>query len=385
MTSRTVSLPTGFVARRQFRLRPELEAGEPPEARGLRRDGVRLLVGRRHDGSVNHAVFTELPRLLAAGDLLVVNTSGTVPAAVPGHGAARARDRIPSLLVHLGTPLPSGLWMVELRRAALAPAVPWASKPWTEGHPGLLVALPEGGEVELIAPYSPRPAAGMAAPPPSPPPVMPPRPRLWIADLRLPHPPPVYLASHGQPIRYAHVSRPWPLASYQTVFVGEPGSAEMPSAGRPFTAELVTRLVARGVGIAPLVLHAGVSSLESHEAPYPERFRVPVDTADRVNDTRRRGHRVVAVGTTVVRALETVADERGRVHPGQGWTDLVVTPEGGVRAVDGLVTGWHEPEASHLDLVEAVAGRPLIEASYSEALAGGYLWHEFGDSHLVLP
>jgi S-adenosylmethionine:tRNA ribosyltransferase-isomerase len=159
----------------------------------------------------------------------------------------------------------------------------------------------------------------------------------------------------------------------------------MPSAARPFTAEVVTGLVARGVDVAPIVLHCGVASLEEGEAPYAEQYRVPADTARRIELARRHGGRVVAVGTTVVRALETVADDAGHVHPGAGWTELVVTPERGVRAVDGLITGWHEPAASHLLLLEAVAGRPLLEASYAAALDEGYRWHEFGDSHLILP
>ena len=194
-----------------------------------------------------------------------------------------------------------------------------------------------------------------------------------------------YLAVHGRPIRYGYVEGQWPLAMYQNVYATEPGSAEMPSAGRPFTPEVITRLVAHGVGVVPLLLHTGVSSLESHEPPYPEYYRVTPQTAHAVNDTHRQGKTVVAVGTTVSRARTTVADERRRVHPGEGWTETVVTPERGVRAVDGLLTGWHEPEASHLDLLEAVAGRALIERSYDAALAAGYLWHEFGDVHLILP
>jgi S-adenosylmethionine:tRNA ribosyltransferase-isomerase len=177
----------------------------------------------------------------------------------------------------------------------------------------------------------------------------------------------------------------WPISMYQNVYANEPGSAEMPSAGRPFTPEVITRLVAKGVNVAPLVLHTGVSSLESHEAPYAEHYRVDAHTAHLVNDTHRQGRRVIAIGTTVVRAIETVADERGHVHPGEGWTETVITPDRGVNAVDGLLTGWHEPEASHLDMLEAIAGRDLIELSYDAALAEGYLWHEFGDVHLILP
>jgi S-adenosylmethionine:tRNA ribosyltransferase-isomerase len=173
------------------------------------------------------------------------------------------------------------------------------------------------------------------------------------------------------------------------VFANESGSAEMPSAARPFTEELVTRLVSAGVQVAPLLLHTGVASLEAHEPPYEEFYRVPAATAARVNAARRDGYRVIAVGTTVVRALETVTDERGVTGAGEGWTGVVVGPGRPVRAVNGLVTGLHEPRATHLDLLRAVAGRfaggsAHLARAYAEARAGGYLWHEFGDSHLLL-
>ena len=190
---------------------------------------------------------------------------------------------------------------------------------------------------------------------------------------------------HGRPISYGYLEKRWPISYYQNVYANEPGSVEMPSAGRPFTADIVTRLVATGIGVTPIVLHTGVASLESDELPYAERVKVPGWTADRINGTRRRGGRVIAVGTTVVRALESGADEAGRVHPVDGWTDLVITPDRGVWAIDGLLTGWHEPGASHLLMLEAVAGRDLLETSYQASLDAEYLWHEFGDTHLILP
>lgn len=197
-----------------------------------------------------------------------------------------------------------------------------------------------------------------------------------------------YLGHHGVPIRYAYVGRDWPLSAYQTVFAThrgtEGGSAEMPSAGRPFTPALVTRLVARGVQIAPLTLHTGVASPEKDEPPYAERYEVPATTARLVNHMRREGGRVIAVGTTVIRALETAASEDGLVHPSSGWTSHVVTPEGGVRAVDGLLTGLHEPRSSHLLMLTAIAGPELLDRVYEEALAREYRWHEFGDVNLVL-
>jgi S-adenosylmethionine:tRNA ribosyltransferase-isomerase len=338
-----------------FELPERLEAHAPPEARGLGRDGVRMLVARRADGRLIHARFRDLTAFLSSGDVLVINTSGTLPAALPARRADGAK-----LDVHLSTPLPDedqDRWVIELRRDGGRVR---------DGRQGDLLGLPAGGRLELLAPYVP------AA-------------RLWIAKFTLPVPFDEYLARQGRPIRYAHMRAERPLADYQTVFATEPGSAEMPSAGRPFTTELITALVARGVVVAPLVLHAGVSSLEASEPPYPERFRVPASTARLVSAARAWGGRVIAVGTTVVRSLETVALPDGSISAGAGWTRVFVTPERGVRAVDGLLTGWHDPAASHLLILEAVAGRDLVRRSYEAALAGGYLWHEFGDVHLILP
>jgi len=341
--------------RLDFVLPPELEAHEPPEARGFTRDDVRLLVSTP-DAPASHARFRDIPAFLAAGDLVVVNTSATMAAAVGAH-----RPDGQALDVHFSTRLPADLWLVEPR----TPAVP-ASLPFHGDVSGETLSLAGGGSVDILARFP-----GSA--------------RLWVAALRLPEAAPAYLARNGRPIRYGYVGRDWPVSAYQTVYGTEAGSAEMPSAGRPFTAELITALVARGVGVSPVVLHAGVSSLEDDELPPPEYYRVPVATASRVNATRAAGGRIIAIGTTVVRALETVADELGAAHPGDGWTDLVVTPSTGVRVVDGLLTGWHEPRASHLLILEAVAGRALLEEAYAAALAGGYLWHEFGDLHLILP
>ncbi len=193
------------------------------------------------------------------------------------------------------------------------------------------------------------------------------------------------LGRTGRPIAYGYLDRRYPLADYQTVFGIDPGSAEMPSAARPFTADLVTRLIAKGVGVSPITLHTGLSSQEAGEAPQAERYSVPEGTAEAVNATKARGGRVVAVGTTATRALETVVGADGRVYASSGWTERVISPDDPVRVVDGLITGWHDPEASHLMLVESVAGPALTQAAYDAAVAGGYLWHEFGDSALLLP
>jgi S-adenosylmethionine:tRNA ribosyltransferase-isomerase len=347
-----------------------------------------------------HARFGDLPRFLSAGDLLVVNTSGTFAAAVDG----RRGDGRP-VVVHFSSPLDegtpwagtpdgrsSGEWHIgertpgepALERAAGGPAgegapgeTPWlvelrenaaATGPVMDAAPGETLALPDGGSLTLLRRY-PGPTAM----------------RMWAASVAVRGTPGAFLARHGRPIRYSYVPDPWPLSAYQTVFARSAGSAEMPSAGRPFSARLVTELITAGVVIAPITLHTGVASLEAGEPPLPERFAVPEPTAQLVNLTRAEGRRVVAVGTTCTRALESAAGPGGIVRARHGWTDLVLGVGHPARVVTGLVTGWHDPEASHLALLEAVAGPELVRAAYLEAEKAGYLWHEFGDSCLLLP
>jgi S-adenosylmethionine:tRNA ribosyltransferase-isomerase len=336
-----------------FELPARLEAHTPPEARGLERDEVRMLVTERGSGRVLDLRARDLPYVLTPGDLLVINTSATVPAAFPAQ-----RSDGTEVDLHVSTPLPdSDHRLVELRRDGAS---------FRGAHVGERLALPGGGVATLCAPYL---GGG----------------RLWVAELRLPGRLEAYLARHGRPIRYRHIEGEWPLDAYQTVYAIEPGSAEMPSAGRPLTERVITALVARGIAVAPIVLHAGVSSLEAGETPGPEWFRVPGATARLVEGTHAGGGRVIAVGTTVVRALESAVGDDGGMAAREGWTRLVVTPERGVRTVDGLLTGWHEPESSHLDLLRAVGGPALVERAYRAAIERGYLWHEFGDVHLILP
>jgi S-adenosylmethionine:tRNA ribosyltransferase-isomerase len=340
-----------------FVLDPAHEAHEPPEAAGRRRDDVRLLVSPGNARPVD-ARFDHLDAFLAPGDLIVVNTSATIPAAVDG--------RLPdgsAVVVHFSGELPGAVALVEVRRPAVGATTP--RRVTADAGRAPAVQLDGGGRVQLLTPFADST-------------------RLWIATFDLGTDALTYLARHGRPIRYRHVPRPWPIDVYQTVFADEPGSAEMPSASRPFTQELVTRLVTHGVHVAPIVLHTGVSSLEGGERPYPERYRVPRDTAAMVNAVRAEGGRVVAAGTTVVRALATVTDDRGIVHPGAGWTDVVVTPETSLPAVDGLLTGWHEPESTHLWMLRAFAEQAVLADAYATALELGYRWHEFGDSHLIL-
>jgi S-adenosylmethionine:tRNA ribosyltransferase-isomerase len=339
-----------------FELPESLSAVEPPEARGIRRDQVRLLVA---DGrSMWHRRFADLPDHLAAGDLVVVNTSATLPAALDGALPDGRR-----VVVHFATALDDGTWVVEVR-----PAVD-AHGPVTNLVRGDQVWLTGDASATLVTAY---PDAGAPAT------------RLWRAAISVPDVLRL-LYRHGRAITYAYMPGRWPLESYQTIFATHPGSAEMPSAGRPFSPELVTSLITRGVLVAPLTLHAGVSSPEAGEAPAPERYQVPEGTAELVNLTHRAGRRVIATGTTVTRALETVADANGSVTSGGGWTHLVLGPDHPARVVDGLITGWHAPGSSHMLLLEAVAGAQLVSAAYEEAVLHGYLWHEFGDSSLLLP
>jgi S-adenosylmethionine:tRNA ribosyltransferase-isomerase len=212
--------------------------------------------------------------------------------------------------------------------------------------------------------------------------------RLWLADVAVESGVSAYLEREAVPITYDYATGSWPLCDYQTIFAQQPGSAEMVSASRPFSERVLDDLRSRGLRMASLVLHTGVSSLEADETPLPERYEVPAATAQLANETRAAGGRIVAAGTTATRALETVTAEDGVVHAGQGITDLVIGPGRPPRIVNGLITGWHEPEASHLLLLEAVAGTELVGRAYRAALDpanGGYRWHEFGDSALFLP
>lgn len=339
-----------------FSLPPGREAREPPEDRGLARDEVRLLVAR--PDQVIHHRFRNLPLHLDPGDAVVVNTSATRKAALD------AKWRGHRVSVHLSGRQEQGRWLMEVRSGD-------ARHPIFDVRPGDRLAFDHGGRgvVERPAIVGSR--------------------RLWIAALLLPLPVEQFLDAYGRPISYGYLEGRYPLETYQTVFArpDDPtgSSAEMPSAGRPVTPAVITALVSRGVTVAPITLHAGVSSLERHEPPPPEWFRVPAATAAAVSAARLHGHRVVAVGTSVTRALETAAGESGEVRPAQGWTHLVLGSDRPARVVNGLVTGWHPPEASHLLLLEAVAGVELVTSAYQEAVSSGYLWHEFGDSCLLLP
>ena len=348
-------------SRLHFQLPEDLAAREPPEVLpGATRADVRLMVSDGQRPPTHHD-FSDLPDLLGPDDLLVVNTSSAIPAAIDGC------DGDDDVRLHLSTEMPAGLWLVEVRR----PTADGSSRPDGTDRTGHVMTLRGGATVRLLTRFDGSERLWIAT--------VDPRPSAGVLD---------HFAEFARPIRYAYVERDWPIAAYQTAFGKVPGSAEMPSASRPFTPELITELVTNGVTIAPLILHTGVSSLEAREVPYPERFSVPPATARKVNEARREGGRVVAIGTTVVRALESVVDNHGVVHPGEGWTDVIVRPGpiGGDAApsVDGLLTGWHEPDASHLLMLEAIASPGALDQAYRAAITSRYRWHEFGDVHLIL-
>lgn len=349
----------------EFSLPAELEASAPPEARGLRRDQVRLMVSNYSTDQIRHNRFYHLDKYLDEGDVIVINTSRTRNSAL----LARREDGS-AVELHLSTHFDDDLWTVEVR----AMAELGKTKHLEDARGGEVLNLPAGASAILEGPYVSDCVDDSK-----------PSETLWLARLNFPDQVDDYLERYGFPIRYNYVKEKWPLSFYQTVYATEAGSAEMPSAGRPFTPRLLKRLQAKGVKIAPLILHTGISNIDTHEPPYKEFYRVSPETAQMVNEARAAGHRIVAVGTTAIRALETVTNGVGETHAGEGWTCLVITPQRGLRAVNALITGMHEPDASHLAILEALAGQSHIKLAYEEALRKGYLWHEFGDLHLIIP
>jgi S-adenosylmethionine:tRNA ribosyltransferase-isomerase len=330
----------------------ELGADRTPEDRGVPRDGVRLLLTQA--GRESHHRFSDLPDLLRPGDLLVVNESATVAASLGG------RTEFGQVRVSLSTPYGPDLWLIEPR--------------WGFDRPGPL-PLDAGDLLEVGG----VPGRYLGA--------YPGIPRLGFfraeGDLR------AAMGSFGEPVRYGYLSREYPLETYQTVFARVPGSAEMPSAGRPFSSAVLERLARAGVGRAPILLHTGVSSLEVGDAGpggvpiYPEPFEVPRSTVEAILRTRARGGRVIAVGTTVVRAIESATDDCG-LRPARGFTRVYLHPARPVRSVDGLLTGFHESSSTHIALLSSVAGIETVRRAYRTAVDAAYLWHEFGDSHLIL-
>ncbi len=353
-----------------FELPANLECSKPTEVRGLRRDEVRLMVSEMETDKIHHDVFKNIVEYLNEGDVLVVNTSGTMKAALTG-----VYNNETNVNVHFSTQTQNKKWVIEIREI-----IDGKTRRFSHGKIGGFIQLKNGGKIKLVKPYynesdhnSPIKDDNQN------------HLQLWIVDLLLNNSLENYLEQHGENIRYNYLKDSYPTSYYQTVFANEMGSAEMPSAGRAFTSELISKLIIKGVEIVPVLLHTGVASLEKNEKPYEEYFRVSEHSANRINFAKKQGKKIIAVGTTVVRTLETLANKHKEIHAGTGWTNIFITPEKGLKIVDGLLTGFHEPQASHLFMLEALARREHLEKTYNEAIEENYLWHEFGDLHLLMP
>lgn len=345
-----------------FSLPQLLECAQPTEVRGIPRDGVRLMISRRSDDHIHHTKFSKIGQFLKEGDVLIINTSGTMNAALPTQLPNGKEGRI-----HLSTQLSEKEWLVEIRQVKGN-----TSRRFNELSAGTLFSLPQKAMLKITAPFYQNENDHSHI-------------QLWKARIFLNEPLEDYLEKSGQPIQYTNLDKNYPASFYQTVFAREKGSAEMPSAGRAFTPELVTQLIAKGIQFAPIVLHTGVSSLEIGEKPYPEYYRVPILSASLINRARMEGRRIIAVGTTAIRAVESSLDEdTGRVIPSEGMTDLYITPKRGLKVVNAMLTGFHEPKASHLLMLEALARRRHLLKAYEAAIEKKYQWHEFGDLHLIV-
>jgi S-adenosylmethionine:tRNA ribosyltransferase-isomerase len=329
----------------------ELRATSPPEMRGLRRDHVRLMVVDRARREITHSRFDRIGGFLRDRDLLVVNSSRTLPAALP---ATRADGTTIQIRPCVRRP---GHWDA----LAVEPEPPFAN-----------VAL-RAGETLRIGQVMTARVAGRR----------PDIPLLW--RLEVSRDGLAEMEALGEPIRYSYVPQPVALDFYQNVYAGRAGSAEMPSAGRPFSHQLLGSLRGSGVGTAEILLHTGLSSFQddafdAEHHLYEEWFEIDATAAAAINQAPR----VVAVGTTVVRALESAAAADGKIHPVFDWTSLAIRAGTPIRAVDALITGLHEPTASHLDLLRAFVAEPLLMRAYEDAIENRYLWHEFGDSMLIV-
>jgi len=342
----------------QFDLPQQLACPQPTEERHIERDEVRLLV-TNGAGDIEHTTFNHLTTFLQKGDVLVVNTSATIPAALPVSLPGDKQGRL-----HISTKLNNREWLAEIREITGN-----KTKRWHQGEKGMIFQLPLGSSVILKNKFYKNDQWL----------------HLWVTEFNIHEPMQKYLSANARPIQYEKLDRQYPLSYYQTFFSFHPGSSEMPSAGRGFTAGLIERLLKKGASLAPVVLHTGVSSLEENETPYPEYMEVDPVTASIINTAKNQGGRIIAVGTTAIRAIETAVNKEGMVVPYHGNTELFIDESYTMKVIDGLLTGFHEPRASHLNILQSVGGFDHVDKAYKEAIKAGYYWHQFGDLHLILP
>jgi len=341
----------------QFDLPKHLACPLPTEERNMERDEVRLLV-TTNSGQTAHTTFNQLPGFLQKGDVLIVNTSATVPSALPVSLPGDKQGRL-----HVSTKLNNNEWLIEIREVTGN-----KTSRWHEGEEAMTLQLPLSQTVILKKKFYKNDHWL----------------HLWIAEFNVNQPLQKYLSANAQPIQYEKLDRQYPLSYYQAFFSFHPGSAEMPSAGRGFTKNLVERLLKKGIVLAPVILHTGVSSLEENETPYPEYMEVDPVTASIINTAKSQYRRIIAVGTTAIRAIETAVNNEGLVLPYKGNTELFIDENYSMKVIDGLLTGFHEPKASHLNMLQSIAGYDHLDKAYKEAIREGYYWHQFGDLHLIL-
>lgn len=342
----------------QFNLPDHLACPKPTEDRNLARDEVRLLVTKGPD-EAEHVEFSNLDSYLKRGDVLVINTSATRPSAF---FISLPEER--KGVLHLSTRLNAREWLIEIREIKGTKTIRW-----NEGTEKMTFSLPEDSFIRLKKKFY-KDHRSLD---------------LWIAEFNTTHQPETLMTNHGRPIKYDKLDENYPLEYYQTLFSFHPGSSEMPSAGRGFTPALIEKLLNKGIVFAPILLHTGISSLEDDETPYPEYMEVSPLSALMINHAKDHGHRIVAIGTTAVRAIESAVNHVGKVRSYQGNTSLFIEENYDMKVVDGLLTGFHEPRASHLHMLQSLAGAEHIQYAYETAVAKNYYWHQFGDLHLILP
>ncbi len=343
-----------------FNLPKILECSTPSEERGIGRDEVKLMISNKYTNEIHHKKFKEIDAFLEEGDVLIVNTSGTMNAALSVELPNSKKGRL-----HLSTQIASDKHLVEIREVENN-----ETKRFHDLEAGEQLQLEHGGKVKLIEPYYENKQDKSHI-------------QLWVVEFDISQDLNSYLEKYGSHIKYFGVDKKYPTEYYQTCFVTEKGSTEMPSAGRAFTPNLITKLIAKGIQFAPILLHTGISSLEANEKPYPEYFSVSQASADVINNAKKNGNRIIAVGTTAIRAIESSLNEENKVIANEGLTDLFVTPERGLKVIDSMITGFHEPKASHLLMMEALVNREHLELCYQSAIKKEYKWHEFGDVHFI--
>ncbi|MCP8969614.1 S-adenosylmethionine:tRNA ribosyltransferase-isomerase [Ectobacillus ponti] len=326
-----------------FWLPDELNAAAPAERRGIRRDHVKLLVLDRKSGEVSHDIFYNLEQYLSPGDVIVLNNSRTLPAILKAQDGTELR---------LARRIDSRTWDVLL----VSDRVKQGD---TFFFSNTLSATVTGDECDSPITRVMFSKEGTAL----------------LEELY----------ALGEPVRYEYIQEPWGLEYYQTVFASKPGSVEMPSAGRAFSWQLLKRLQQKGVKIAYMQLHTGLSYFlddkwEHSPEDNLEEYDIPVETMQEVQRAKEHGHKVIAVGTTVVRALETAA----KTNALSGWTNLYITGDYQLQVADAIITGMHEPKASHLDMLCAFVAPNHLFNAYGLAIQERYLWHEFGDMNLIV-